>query len=81
MQVICTIKRSQNALSGHQEKLFKVDHNIGMAMSGLTADARTFFKKASCASTCATRRSITSTCSRRATPCSGSSPRSPKVTF
>jgi len=26
-------------LAGYQEKLFKIDNNVGMAMSGLTADA------------------------------------------
>ncbi len=39
--VIGAIKRSHNDLASHQEKVFKIDEHIGIAVSGLTADART----------------------------------------
>ncbi len=42
--VLCSLKRSQSELSGYQEKIFKVDNHIGMAIAGLTADA-SFEKK------------------------------------
>ena len=38
-QVLCTLKKSKSELASHQEKVFKVDDHIGMAISGLTADA------------------------------------------
>ncbi len=41
--MLCSLKRSQNDLSGYQEKIFKVDSNVGMAMSGLTADASNLY--------------------------------------
>lgn len=39
--VVGAIKRSHNDLASHQEKVFKIDDHIGIAVSGLTADART----------------------------------------
>ena len=41
--MLCSLKRSQNDLSGYQEKIFKVDYNVGMAMSGLTAYASNLY--------------------------------------
>ena len=38
-QVLCSLKRAQSELASHQEKIFKIDDYIGMAMAGLTADA------------------------------------------
>jgi len=42
--VLCTLKKSKSELASFQEKLFKVDDHIGMAISGLTADARVICK-------------------------------------
>jgi len=38
-KVLCTLKKSKSELASYQEKIFKVDDHIGMAISGLTADA------------------------------------------
>jgi len=41
LAVLCGIKRQNLDLSEPQKKIFKVDEHMGMAISGLTADART----------------------------------------
>jgi len=38
--VICTLKRSSSELASHQQKIFKIDEHIGIAIAGLTSDAR-----------------------------------------
>lgn len=38
--VICAVKRSSSELSSYQRKVFKIDDHMGIAISGLTADAR-----------------------------------------
>lgn len=38
--VIVALKRSANELSSHQKKLFKIDGHVGIAIAGLTSDAR-----------------------------------------
>ena len=38
--VLATQKRSSSELGSHQEKIFAIDEHIGIAISGLTADAR-----------------------------------------
>jgi len=42
--VLCSLKRAQSELASYQEKLFKIDDQIGMAMAGLTSDARMLCK-------------------------------------
>jgi len=42
--VLATLKKSKSELASFQEKIFKVDDHIGMAISGLTADARVICK-------------------------------------
>jgi len=42
--VLAALKRSANELSSYQKKIFKVDNHIGIAISGLTADARSLAK-------------------------------------
>ena len=36
--VLATLKRAASELSSAQNKLFKIDENLGVAISGLTAD-------------------------------------------
>ncbi|XP_058804517.1 proteasome subunit alpha type-1 [Phymastichus coffea] len=38
--VIVALKRATSELSSHQKKIFPIDRHVGIAMSGLTADAR-----------------------------------------
>jgi len=38
--VICTLKRSSSELASYQQKIFKIDDHIGIAIAGLTSDAR-----------------------------------------
>jgi 20S proteasome subunit alpha 6 len=39
--VLCGLKRQSLELAEHQKKVFKIDDHLGIAISGLTADART----------------------------------------
>jgi len=38
--VICTLKRTPSKLANYQKKVYKVDDHIGIAIAGLTPDAR-----------------------------------------
>ena len=40
LQVLASIKKSPHDLAEHQEKVFDIDANTGIAMAGLTADGR-----------------------------------------
>lgn len=42
--VMAALKRSTNDMSSYQKKIFKVDDHMGIAISGLTADARSLCK-------------------------------------
>ena len=42
--VLVALKRNSNELSSYQKKIFKIDDNMGIVISGLTADARTLTK-------------------------------------
>jgi 20S proteasome alpha/beta subunit len=42
--VLCTVKRATSELSQAQRKIFKVDEHCGVAIAGLTADARVLTK-------------------------------------
>jgi 20S proteasome subunit alpha 6 len=41
--VLISFQRSPSELSGYQKKVFPIDDHIGMAMSGLTSDARSLW--------------------------------------
>eukprot|EP00919_Chromeraceae_sp_WS-2016_P041642 GHVR01099218.1.p1 GENE.GHVR01099218.1~~GHVR01099218.1.p1 ORF type:complete len:249 (-),score=28.90 GHVR01099218.1:192-938(-) len=41
---ICSFNRSTAQLACHQQKIFKIDEHMGVAISGLTADARVLSK-------------------------------------
>jgi 20S proteasome subunit alpha 6 len=42
--VVATLKRSSSELGSYQKKIFKIDEHMGIAISGLTADARLLCK-------------------------------------
>lgn len=42
--VVAALKRAPNDLGSHQKKVFKVDNHMGIAISGLIADARVLAK-------------------------------------
>lgn len=48
--VLATLKRSASELATHQKKLYEIDDHIGLAIAGLTADARvlTRFMRTEC---------------------------------
>jgi 20S proteasome subunit alpha 6 len=48
--VLCAIKRNAEELSSYQKKLFSVDEHVGLAIAGLTSDARVLsnFMKQQC---------------------------------
>ena len=40
IQVLASLKKSPHDLASHQEKVFDIDNHMGIAIAGLTADAR-----------------------------------------
>jgi len=38
--ILAALKRSHHELASHQEKIFEIDSNMGIAIAGLTSDAR-----------------------------------------
>ncbi len=38
--VIAALKRSPGELASHQQKIYRLDEHVGLAMSGLTSDGR-----------------------------------------
>ena len=42
--VLVSLKRNPSDLASHQEKIFGIDDHIGIAIAGLTADARNLCK-------------------------------------
>ncbi len=42
--VIATLKRATSELASYQKKIFKIDEHLGIAIAGLTADARVLSK-------------------------------------
>lgn len=74
--VLVALKRNSNELSSYQKKIFKIDDNMGIVISGLTADARTLTKyvlrgyqrhaRVCCTVATDARMRITGTCGRSA---------------
>lgn len=42
--VLCSLQRSLSTLASHQKKIFDIDAHIGVAISGMTADARVLIR-------------------------------------
>lgn len=42
--VLAALKRTPNEMASPQKKVFKLDSNMGIAIAGLTADARSLAK-------------------------------------
>ncbi|KAL6063502.1 Proteasome subunit alpha 1 [Balamuthia mandrillaris] len=42
--VVVTLKRSSGELASYQQKIFKIDEHVGIAIAGLTSDARVLCK-------------------------------------
>jgi len=42
--VLAAIKRTPSELASYQQKIFRIDDHMGMAMSGLTSDGRSLCK-------------------------------------
>eukprot|EP00005_Dracoamoeba_jomungandri_P002328 CAMPEP_0174261032 /NCGR_PEP_ID=MMETSP0439-20130205/11193_1 /TAXON_ID=0 /ORGANISM="Stereomyxa ramosa, Strain Chinc5" /LENGTH=225 /DNA_ID=CAMNT_0015345443 /DNA_START=118 /DNA_END=795 /DNA_ORIENTATION=+ len=42
--LVCTLKRSSSELAAHQKKVFEIDDHMGIAIAGLTSDARVLSK-------------------------------------
>jgi len=42
--LVCAVQRSSSALSSFQKKVFEIDSHMGIAIAGLTADARVLCK-------------------------------------
>eukprot|EP01103_Thecamoeba_quadrilineata_P019733 TRINITY_DN8128_c0_g1_i1.p1 TRINITY_DN8128_c0_g1~~TRINITY_DN8128_c0_g1_i1.p1 ORF type:complete len:253 (+),score=32.35 TRINITY_DN8128_c0_g1_i1:39-797(+) len=42
--IVATVKRSSSELASYQKKIFKIDEHMGIAIAGLTADARVLCK-------------------------------------
>jgi len=42
--IVVALKRASSELGSHQEKIFKIDEHMGIAIAGLTADARVLCK-------------------------------------
>ena len=42
--VLAALKRAPSELASHQQKVFKVDDHMGIAISGLTSDGRSLLK-------------------------------------
>jgi 20S proteasome subunit alpha 6 len=42
--VLAALKRRPSELASYQQKVFRIDDHVGIAISGLTADARSLCK-------------------------------------
>ena len=42
--IVVGLKRSPHEMAGYQEKVFKLDNNVGLSMSGLIVDGRLIVK-------------------------------------